>query len=205
MVRKKRNRPTIAPARAARIYVDMLWYRRELYDDHTFFKMTDVWKTLCEEFDGFAVKTYKTSEVEDFKRKAGLIAFDGRVTLTADERLMDLASRGCWLSNYMLAHEFGHLGLDHHRTGAIVKNFQLFVGPSGMENIPPTPEELEANYAATFFQCGVALLDLRFSDLELARRAFSDPNYIKKARAIMGAPAFQREVQRLTALPRFVL
>jgi hypothetical protein len=77
-----------------------------------------------------------------------------------------------------------------------MKNFQLFSGPNGMSNIPPTQEELEANYAAVFFQCGVGLQDARWSATRLADRATSDVEYVKKAQARDRLDVFQRELNR---------
>ncbi|GGO52141.1 hypothetical protein SAMN05444398_101427 [Roseovarius pacificus] len=174
----------------------MLWLRRELYDDGEFFKVPDAWAAICEESETWKLKTYRTELLEDYKRKAGIVVLGDYVTLSADERLWENARRGCKLSNYILAHEIGHLTLDHHAKGAITKNFQLFSGPNGMSNVPPTVEELEANLAAVFFQCGVALKDRQIDAVQLAHRAFSDVHYVKKAQRIVQLDVFQQELRR---------
>ncbi|MEZ5911893.1 MAG: hypothetical protein R3D84_06425 [Paracoccaceae bacterium] len=133
--------------------------------------------------------------LEDFK-KSGRCFFADRVTLTVDEQLWEGARKGNLFFNYMLAHEAGHLVLNHHARGAVTKNFQLYAGPNGSANIPPTLEELEANYAATFLQCGVALFDRRWEFLTLAKRAFSDPRYVKKIQGEVRLDAFQRYLHR---------
>jgi hypothetical protein len=75
-----------------------------------------------------------------------------------------------------------------------------------MANTPPTLEELEANYAAVFFQCGIALADPRWNPLNLARRAFSDPYYVDKAQTIVQLEVFQREFRSTKAnLKRVIL
>ena len=191
-----RRGPSLTTQRGAEIYAEMLSLRRELYGDNDFFKMPEPWETLCDVGEGWAIKTYRSDETKDFKRKAGVVQFDHRVTLTVDEGLMATAQQGCKLSNFILAHEFAHVALDHHARSAVTKNFQLFAGPSGMSNSPPTVEELEANYAAVFFQCGAALLNTHLSPVELAHRAFSDVYYVKKAQAIVRLDVFQRELCR---------
>lgn len=184
----------------------MLWFRRELYADHDFFKMPEVWETLCEDIEHWSINTYKSNQLEDYKRKAGVIAFGDRVTLTADEKLLENAWKGCKLSNFILAHELGHLALNHHARSAVTKNFQLFAGPNGMSNIPPTVEELETNFAAVFFQCGSTLEDARWTALQLANRAFSDVNYVKKAQAMVRLEVFKRELWlKRQAHPRVIL
>jgi hypothetical protein len=158
--------------------------------------MPEPWEALCDVGEGWSINTYRSDETEDFKRKAGVVQFDHRVTLTVDEKLMAKAKQGCKLSNFILAHEFGHVALNHHARSAVTKNFQLFAGPSGMSNSPPTVEELEANYAAVFFQCGAALQNAHFSALELSNRACSDFYYVKKAQGIVMLDVFQRELCR---------
>jgi len=151
----------------------------------------------------WALKTYRFRETEDFRRRAGVIALEHSVTLVADEKLMERAAEGCNFMNFVLAHEFGHLVLDHHAKGAVIKNFQLFSGAGGMAaSIPPTVEELEANFAAVFFQCGVALEEGRWNTRQLAQRAFSDDLYVKKAQAVVQLSAFLRELERQRALDR---
>ena len=181
--------PVISVARAASIFEEMLSVRRFFCPaDHDFFKMSDFWEDLCDEQGNWSVKTYKSKESNDLSRKAGVSAFAGRVTLTLDERLLENARSGCNFSNYVLAHEVGHVALQHF--DARTKNFELS-GPDGTWNLPASLEELEANLAAVFLQCGVALLDPRWGPLELANRAFSDENYVRKAQKYVRLEAFQ--------------
>ena len=191
--------PQLTTTRAAEIWRDTLWVRRQLYEDSDFFKMTDAWKEICSTGEQWTIKTVKTEQSEDYKRRAGIIYFDGRLTLTVDEKLKEKAEQGCSMSNFILAHELGHLVLNHHRRSAVGKNFQLFSGPCGMSNIPPNTEELEANYAAVFFQCGPALADPRWDSRRLANRAFSEVNYVKKAQIRVQLEIFQRELRRLNS------
>ena len=190
------RRPTLSLSRAAEIWREMLWFRRELYADTDFFRMTAVWEALCNELPFWSMRTYRSNQLEDYKRKAGVVAVGDHVTLTVDERLWENAGNGCKLSNFILAHELGHLALNHHARSAVIKNFQLFSGPNGMSNLPPTAEELEANYAAVFFQCGVALEDKRRDSLHLADRAFSDVTYVRKAQKAVRLEAFELELRR---------
>lgn len=191
-----KSRPTLTTKRAVEIFEEAVAYRRDYCPDTHFFRMTDFWEYLCEDSDTWSIKKYRSGEKEDFKRKAGVSAFAGRVTLTVDQELWDRAARGVLFFNYLLAHEAGHLILDHHARGAVTKHFQLYAGPNGMANLPPTVEELEANYAAVFFQCGVALLEPRLEALVLARRAYSDPNYVKKAQSAVRLDVFRRLLDR---------
>jgi hypothetical protein len=158
--------------------------------------MPEVWEDLCGGSEDWSIKTYRSDVKEDFKRKAALLVFGNRLTLTVDEVLIERAMQGCKLSNFILAHEFGHLALNHHARSAVTKHFQLFSSPCGMANLPPNLEELEANYAAVFFQCGEALANARWSAIELANRACSDVNYVKKALAIVRLDVFRRELAR---------
>ena len=191
-----KQKSTFTTPRAVEIWREALWLRRELYKDDEFFKVPDAWDAICGENEKWKTNTYRTKQVEDFKLKAGTVVLGDSVTLTVDERLMGNARKGCKLANYMLAHEIGHLMLDHHAKGAITKNFQLFAGPNGMSNLPPALEEMEANFAAVFFQCGVALEDKRLEPVQLAHRAFSDVYYVKKAQKIVQLDVFQRELHR---------
>ena len=201
-----KSRPILSTSRAVEIFEETISVRRGYCADKDFFRMDEFWEYLCDESGRWSINTYRSNETEDFKRKAGVVAFGDRVTLTVDEKLMARAKQGCKLSNFILAHEVGHLTLNHHARSAVTKNFQLFAGPSGMSNLPPTLEELEANYAAVFFQCGVALSDARWDPIQLAHRAFSDVSYVKKAQAIIRLGEFQRKLCRQKpTFPRVVL
>ncbi|MBZ8119571.1 hypothetical protein KUD11_13050 [Roseovarius sp. LXJ103] len=158
--------------------------------------MPELWEYMCEESDEWSVNTYRSDETQAYKRKAGVAAFDNKVKMTADETLWRKAKEGCKLSNFILAHEMGHVALGHHDRSAVTKNFQLFSGPNGMSNIPPTLEELETNFAAVFLQCGVALEDKSRDPLQLAHRACSDVYYIKRAQRFVQLDVFQRELLR---------
>lgn len=190
------KRPSLSTARVVEIFETAIWYRRQYAADNQFFRMTDYWRWLRDEGAYVKIKTYGSDEREDFKRKAGVVAFGDSITLVVDRRLIDRADEGCKLCNYMLGHEAAHLMLDHHERGAVVKNYQLFAGPTGMSNLPPTPEELEANYGAVFLQCGVALANPRWGTLQLADRAFSDVSSVSKAQRIVQMDIFQRELAR---------
>jgi len=175
----------------------MIWLRRELYADDEFFKMSDVLDTLAEDLPSFRINTYRTETPEEYKLKAGLVGGLGdRTILTVDERLLENARKGALLDNFVLAHEITHWAQNDHATGAITKNFQLFSGPSGASNAPPTTEEWLANFGAVCFQCGVALENNGFEPLELARRAFSDPYWVKKVQRLVQCDAYQKELHR---------
>lgn len=191
-----RRRPVLSTTRTAQVFREMVSLRRDYRQDGTFFRMSEFWEDLCENSDEWTIKPYKSGETEDFKRKAGVVALGDRVTLTVDSKLMDKAKSGCALSNFILAHEVGHLGLDHFARSSMTKNFQLFSGPSGAVNAPPTLEELEANYAAVFFQCGPSLLDKNLDGLQLARQAFSDVYYVRKLQRLVQLDAFKNELYR---------
>ena len=190
------KRPALPTARVAEIFETALWFRRQYAADNQFFRMTDYWRWLRDEGAYCRIKTYRSDQSEDFKRKAGVVAFGDDITLVVDERLMDRADDGCKLCNYMLGHEAAHIMLDHHERGAVVKNYQLFAGPSGLSNLPPTAEELEANYGAVFLQCGVTLANPRWDTLQLADRAYSDVRSVAKAQRIVQIDVFQRELAR---------
>ncbi|MEM9582061.1 MAG: M48 family metalloprotease [Pseudomonadota bacterium] len=158
--------------------------------------MPQAWEAICEGNPDWKTRVYKTRSVEDYQRRAGVITFDDRVTLSVDEKLLTNAERGCKLSNFILAHEVGHLALDHHAEQAVIKNFQLFSGSTGLANIPPTLEEYEANFAAIVFQCGAALLQEGISALDLANRAYSDVRWVKKVQLMVQSEAFKKELQK---------
>lgn len=191
--------PTLTTPRIVEIFHEMVSCRRIYCDgsDARFFKMTEFWEWLAgDQNDGIRIKTYNSDGEADYKRKAGVVAFGNLATLVVDQKLLSNARRGCKLSNFLLAHEFSHLALGHHDQGAVIKNFQLYSGPNGMMNVPPTKEELEANIAATFFQCGTALLDDAAEPLQLAHQAFTDVLYVKKCLGICGSNAFMDELEK---------
>lgn len=194
----KAKKQSLTTPEAVSLFREMIGYRRIYCEDTKFFRMTDVWNWLADSEGEVKIKTYRTENAEDYKRKAGVVAFGKRSTLVVDKKLLENADDGCKLSNFMLAHEFAHLALDHHAQGAVVKNFQLFATASGSANIPPTKEEYEANLAAVFFQCGVALLNPTLDPLTLAHRAHSDVTEVKKATRMCRLDVFRDELKRQT-------
>jgi hypothetical protein len=186
----------------------MIACRRLFCADSHFFRMPDFLEWFCEGSQHRKVKTYRSDPNEDFPRKAGIIAVGDWFTLTADERLIASAKQGCRLCNFVIAHELGgHFALDHHASSAVTKNFELRNGRAGRSIIPPTLEELEANFAGVFFQCGTALADPRWNTLQLADRACTDANYVRKAQEMVQLEVFQRALntRRKQALQRVVL
>lgn len=188
------KQPNISLADLIHIREEAFSARRDLFDDHMFFKMTDAWEKLCDEGENWRIKRYRSRENEDYKRKAGVIALMDKVTLTADDRLWKVADEGREFANFLLAHELGHLICDHHSRAAVTLNFQLIEGPNGMSTIPPTAQEFEANLAAVFFQCGPEIEMARWSDRELARRAHSDQRTVSRVRKYIRLPEYQREI-----------
>ena len=202
--------PIISVDRAVTIFDEMVGCRRYEYSDQEFFKTSDYLKELCsEESDGgeypFRIMTFKTNPKEDFRRKVGVIEFGESVIFSMDERFLTKADQGCYLCNYIIAHEIGHLALRHHEKNAKILNFQLTKGQSGYANLPPTVEELEANYAAVFFQCGIALFDDKYTPQQLARLACSDPRYVEKAQKMVQLARFQELQRYKPRYPRVVL
>jgi len=150
-----RKPPDIATSRMVEIYDEMLSCRRMYCADDEFFLMPDVWEYLCEEDPSWSIKLYRSRETESFKCKAGIVVLGNMLRLTADEQLFVQARAGCNLMNFILAHELGHVALGHHDRNAVTKNFQLSSRRKDMAIIPPTQEELEANFAAIFFSAAL--------------------------------------------------
>jgi|AutmiccBRH37_all_1029493.scaffolds.fasta_scaffold30335_1 hypothetical protein len=192
-----KRKPYLSTARAAEIYNTVVGCRRIFCEDSEFFKATELWGDLCSENNAWRIRKFRSVDEDSYKLKAGVIVFEdlGRVTLTVSEELWAKARDGGWMQNFVLAHELGHIALGHHDKGLVTKNFQVFAGPKGLANTPPTLEEEEANYAAVFLQCGVALEDQRWQTLDLARRAFSDPSYVRKAQAAVRLDVFQQQLK----------
>ena len=185
--------PSISLSRLVAVRNEAFADRRALNQDTEFFKMTDVWEELCSEGDAWKIKKYNSGVGDNYKRKAGIVAFGDRVTLTVDEFLWRMAEKGAEFANFLLGHELGHLICNHHASSAATKNFQLVNGETGMSNIPPTAEEWEASIAAVYFQCGPEIESDRLTDRELAKRAHSDERTIRRVRKYCRLEGYQRE------------
>ncbi|WP_143710388.1 hypothetical protein [Tabrizicola sp. TH137] len=158
--------------------------------------MTDFWKELVDDQGSVSINLFRFGNGSDYPKKAAVIVFGGRVTLTADSKLWENAVRGSYIDNFILAHEAGHVQLDHHARGAVNKHFELYKGEAGFAIRPPTLEEEEANLAAVFLQCGTALEDYRIASSDLAYRAFTDRTYVDRARRFVPLSAFKRNLRR---------
>jgi len=192
----KRRQPTLTTSRLADIWLEVQFARDELFEGNEYMKMPEVWSRLSDGNENWKLKISKAKEGDDWKRKASVIEFDGSVTLIADETLWDNAKRGRGFENFLIAHELGHLILNHHQKSATVKHFELTKTKAGMVRRAESIEEREADFAGIFFQCGPALLDLKLDALTLARRAFSDVVEITKVQRLVNLSVFRQELLR---------
>lgn len=199
------KRKPIVTSRAVNIYRETISLRDGYAGAHEFFRMPELWEYVSDD-DLVRVRTYASRPNEITRRKASAIRFGDRVTLIVDEDYWARARLGENFPNFTLAHEFCHVGLDHHTNGAGVKNFQLTARQADFANIPPNEEEFEANFAAVVLQCGNALLASHVDPRNLAKRAFSDYLWVEKVVQFCRLEAFQRELNRPRPVyPRVIL
>jgi len=196
---RHKDRPILSAARAASVFKEMVGLRRYCCNDSQYFGMSEIWDDLAEDSDEINIKFSKSAHLDFDNSKAGVVAFDKFATLIVPETMWAKAVEGDRFANFTLAHEFAHLALEHHLMSANVKNFQLTNRGNDLANIPPNSEELEANYAAVFFQCGDALMEPNIDALNLAKRACTDVYYVKKAISLCKLEAFRRELEILYA------
>jgi Peptidase family M48 len=188
--------------RAVAIFEDEVSCRRTWYRDNEFFKVTDFLNDLCEDGELWKMKLFHTRDGDFLRPRASATEFAQNVRLTIDASLWSKAESGDKLANFILAHELGHIQLRHHAT----RHFIMNSGQNGFIVDPQDYFELEANFAAVVFQCGVALLDKSLSAIELANRAFCDVAQVKKAQAMVQLEVFRRELDRPKQVyPRVVL
>jgi predicted metal-dependent phosphoesterase TrpH len=183
----------------------MVSCRRDYCAASDFFRMTGVWKYLCEDSEEWKIKFFRPQAGDELRPKAAVSEFDHRVRLTVDAELWASAEKGDKLANFVLAHEAGHLQLKHNSRSA-TRFFQMMLGQKGQSIVPQDYFELEANFAGVCFQCGVALLDPNLSAMELAKRAFTDVAQVKMAQSMVQLEVFRREPSRTKPVyPRVVL
>jgi predicted metal-dependent phosphoesterase TrpH len=191
--------------RAVTIFEEMVSCRRDYCADDEFFKMADVWQYLCDGSSEWKIKFFHQLPGQPLRPKAAVTEFDHNVRLTVESAVWSSAQGGDKLSNFVLAHEAGHLQLRHNSRTA-VRHFMMVASDKGNSVIPQDYFELEANFAAVVFQCGMALLDPAISASELAKRAFSDVAQVKKVQAMVRTEVFMRELNRPKPIyPRVVL
>lgn len=191
------KRPILSVHRAVEIFEEALSVRRSYTDgnDNAFFKASDVWKYLCEGDAGWKIIVTRPTDGVDFSRRAGVVSVDGRGTLTVPHEVWVGAERGNAFFNHILAHELGHLVCNHPAMATRRFN-NLVPGRFGMKIAPPNPTELEADYAAVFLQCGVALQNRQWDADYLGRKAFADPDYVRKAQMAVRLDSFQQWLNR---------
>lgn len=190
---------------AVRIFEDMVDCRRAFCADNQFFKMTDVWKDLCEGSNEWKVKFYRRGPKDLDRPQAAVAVFDQNVRLTVSEELWADAESGDGVSNFILSHELGHVGEGHNSRFA-TRHFQMASTAKGHAILPMSYYEKVADFAAVAFQCGVALRDRRLTAAGLSNLAFSDQEQVEKAQRLVQSKVFLAELNRpRTAHPRVVL
>ncbi len=202
----ERKTPTISVSRAAEIFGEIVSIRRCYAADHEFFRMEEVWRDLAgESFDDeggeelplqINIKEYESPANEDYKRKAAIIAFGNRATVVVDQRMMTSARKGDGLDNFILAHEFAHMALEHHAQFAAIRNFMLSQTSNGGRVIPPDEMELEANFAAVLFLCGPSILEKRADARSLAKKASCDLSELKKVLSYLKVEELRRTIEK---------
>lgn len=194
------SRPKIGADRAVSVFRTVVDHRRLFSDDQQYIRMPDVFDILAEDIDPdfkFNIKLYSSPKGNGQGLKASVVAFDGRATLVVDRQLFQNASEGCLSSNFTLAHEFAHLVLGHHGKSATAMNFVTTDISGVKKRIAPNEMELETDYAAAFFLCGVALLDPDRQALELGRRACCDVYRVEKAQKICRLEPFRAKLDEV--------
>lgn len=200
------NEPTLGANRAAEISREVFWYRGYVAEPRQYFKMSDVIEDALRDGDVFRLREFDPGDDLLKRRKAGVVGFAGKYSFILPKGMMEGAREGQKEDNYALAHEWCHIILGHHESGAVVKNYQLFQTESGNVNRPPTQEELETNFAATLFQCGEAIFDKGVDPVRLGNRAFTNISEVRKVTRICQTSSFQEAVDKLIASrPRVVL
>lgn len=179
--------------RAVRIFEGMISCRREFFADNEFFKMTDLWKDLCEDSSEWRIKFYRRGPKDLDRPQAAVAEFDNNVRLTVSEELWTDAESGDGVSNFILAHEIGHVG-QRHNSRFPTRHFQMASGKNGHTILPKSYYEKEADFAAVAFQCGVTLLDRNVSGVVLAKLAFSDIEQVQKVQRMVQSEVFRREL-----------
>ena len=199
------KRKPISTSRAVTIVREMILLRGGYVGEFEFFRMTELWESLADD-KIVRIRTFKPRSSDVNRRKASAIRFGDQVTLSVDNDYWERALRGENFPNFTLAHEFGHIELNHHTNQAGTKNFQLTARQADFANIPPNEEEFEANLAAVALQCGTALLNRGVDAEDLAKRASSDYTWVKKVVQFCKLEAFQNEINRpRPTYPRVIL
>ncbi len=196
---KKKKPPILSVERAVEIFSEAISVRRYRYEDGEFFLMGDFLREQSEDLGDydpypFRVKTFKTDPKLDFRKKVGVLAFEDSIVFSMDQRFLDKANAGNGLYNTIIAHEIGHLMLRHHEKHAKILNFKMEKLPSGYSILPQNELELEANYAAVFFQCGISLLDDSLTPQRLAKMAHAERSYVEKAYNMVRLPEFKKRL-----------
>lgn len=191
--------------RGVRIFEGMISCRREFFADNEFFKVTDLWKDLCEGSKEWKIKFYRRGPKDLDRPQAAVAVFDNHVRLTVSEELWADAESGDGVSNLVLAHEIGHVE-QRHNARFPTRHFQMAPTANGHSILPKSYYEKEADFAAVAFQCGVALLDRSLSAAVLSKLAFSDQEQVEKAQRMVQSRVFLAELNRpRTAHPRVIL
>jgi hypothetical protein len=187
-----------------RIFEEMVSCRRAICADNEFPKMTDVWQDLCEGSKEWKIKFYRRGQRDLDRPQAAVAEFDQHVRLTVSEELWADAESGDGVSNFILAHELGHVG-ERHNARFATRHFQMASTAKGHAILPKSYYEKVADFAAVAFQCGVALLDENLSGADLAKLAFSDLEQVQNAQRMVQSKVFRREFARpRVAVPREV-
>lgn len=180
--------PEISTDRAVAIYLDALSCR-EHGNAHNIPRLIE---DLFSGSSGWKITFYGSEQSDEYEPKAAVIAGFGRYTLVVDRTLWARAKNGDIFANFVLAHELGHISLRHHDHGSIRKHYRLSATESGLANIPPTVEELEANLWAVFFQCGELLENPTLEAVQLAKASRTDVGYVKRAQRYVNVGSFKR-------------
>ncbi len=191
-----KRKPALTTVRAVDIYRQAISVRRDYCADTEFFKMPDFLRYCEDEAGNWRIKTYASKLGGDHLRRAAVFTLGDQVRLAIDEVMWVRAEKGGQLENFVLAHEASHLLLGHTSKGGTASNFMLSSEGQVNKIIPQNEFELEANIGAVFLQCGIALQQPKWEAFELARRACTDVEHVKKAQKFVQLEVFQRELNR---------
>lgn len=205
-----KNRPSISPERIVKIFKEMQWWREAYFSDNPLEKKVGIvngakfWEWFAEEMPDVRIRFDRYLDQVD-KRVAFVLKLDLHIFLNVSKLKFEAAKKNSYFPNFVLAHEFAHIALEHSETTTAPQPFSLHEEDGQLKSSVYDVIESEAHYGAIFLQVGEQIFADGIDTRLLAKNAATDPYQLDRLAKICRLEIVRQRLRERNKIRRVVL
>ena len=205
-----KNRPSISPQRIVKIFKEMQWWREAYFSDNPYEKRVGIvngakfWEWLAEELPGVRIRFDRYLDNVD-TRVAFVLKLDLHIFLNVSKKKFEAAKKNSYFPNFVLAHEFAHIALEHSEATTAAQPFSLHEEDGQLKSSVNDLIESEAHYGAVFLQVGEQIFADGIDTRLLAKNAATDPHQLDRLAKLCQLESVRQCLRKRNEMRRVVL